>query len=226
MMGKLRCEDGAFVECVVFDLDGTLVDAYRTIRRAFNATMDELGHPPQSLEDIIKWVGYGPQKLLSHIVPETKIEEALRIYKGYYREFFLDGDTHLIDGAEEILNFLKDNDVALGVASNKPAEFTKPLIEHLGIGKYFDRVICGDEVGELKPSPKALLEIISSVGAKADSTVYVGDMDVDVQTGKNAGCRTVAVLTGSSLYEELARLSPWKILGSVKELKEIFIEDA
>jgi len=88
----------------------------------------------------------------------------------------------------------------------------------------FDCVLCGDKVAHPKPAADILEQILKKFSLTPDEVLYVGDMTVDVETGNNAGIRTIAVVTGSSTKEELASLKPFKIIDRVSRVAQI-VED-
>ena len=93
------------VELIIFDLDGTLVDAYPAIVKSFNYTMQKIGLEKEDQLTIRKSVGWGDRMLLLPFVGERNIEKALRIYRKRHRVDLTRG-SRLLSGAENILNYL------------------------------------------------------------------------------------------------------------------------
>jgi phosphoglycolate phosphatase len=205
------------IALVIFDLDGTLIDAYPAITRSFNYTMAALGYPAQTAVVIRRAVGWGDENLLKPFVSERDISRALRIYRSHHAKALV-GYSRLFPGAKALLAKLKKNGLLLAVASNRPTKYSNILLRHLGIRRFFDRVLCGDAVVHMKPHPQILRTIMREFLLKPQQVLYVGDMVVDAQTGRRAHVRTIMVTTGSSSLAELKRERPFKIISRVKDL--------
>lgn len=208
------------IKLVIFDLDGTLIDAYDAIVESFNYTMRRLNIPTRSYVAIKKAVGWGDRGLLRSLVSKAKLEKALKIYQAHHKQslFRL---VHFLPGALFILKYLKGKGYKIAVASNRPKAFTRIVVKRLNSGKFFDYILCGDELKRAKPHPDILLKILRKFALKKNQAIYVGDMTIDVNTGKKAGIKTIAVTTGSNSKKELAALKPFILLKSVKDLVKI-----
>ena len=112
----------------------------------------------------------------------------------------------VIPNVKETLGILKKRNYKLAIASNRPEKFSRMLINHLGLRKYFAAVACANNKDEIKPHPRLLLKIIKKLGIKKNEVIYLGDMTIDVRAGKNAGIRTIAVVGGSSSRNELKKV--------------------
>lgn len=205
---------------VIFDLDGTLVDAYDAIIDSFNYMMKKLHLPAVDPLTIRRAVGWGDMMLLSPFIRNNVLGKALEIYRPHHK-ISLMKKSHLIYGARGILKYLKARGYKLAVASNRPSEFSKILIKHLKIDNFFDFMLCGDQLKKGKPDPEIIIKIMDFFSVSKKQTVYIGDMIVDVQAAKRAKVNSVAVLTGSSSEEEIKREKPNYIFKDVRYLKSI-----
>lgn len=208
------------IKLIIFDLDGTLVDAYDAIVESFNYTMRKLGLSALRHHTIKKAVGWGDKGLLCPFVPPDKLKAALKIYPAHHQKSLLK-HTRLIPFALHTLNYLKGKGYRLAVASNRPKAFSRIVLKKLKLDWIFDYVLCGDQLQRPKPHPDILIKLMRRFKVGKKQTLYVGDMTIDVNTGRGAGVRTVAVLTGSSSRKELAALKPFSIMKSVKGLTKI-----
>jgi HAD superfamily hydrolase (TIGR01549 family) len=211
------------IKIVIFDLDGTLVDAYKPVERSINYTLKQFGFPAVSGETIKRTVGRGDRHLLEAFAGPERIDEVLKVYRKHHREALKRG-TKLLPGAKRLLQYLKKQGYKTAVASNRPTEFSNIIIRHLGIREYFDYVLCGDRVLRAKPCPDILKKILLKFALPPAESLYVGDMTIDVETGRRAAVKTVAVVTGSSRREELAALRPFAVVDRVLDLVPI-LED-
>ncbi|MBA2124363.1 hypothetical protein B9J78_05450 [bacterium Unc6] len=192
------------IRLVIFDLDGTLVDDYETIQKALNYTLLKIKIPEQTLDAVKKDVGLGLENMLSKFIPEGMIKDAVLIYREKYSKI-LGTHTKVLPFVEETLKRLKELGVKIAVASNKTGNFSRKLVKMFPIHKHIDLVLCGDDVQNHKPAPELLLQIIKYFNVPKEDTLYVGDMTIDIETGKNAGIKTIAVLTGSNDFETLKK---------------------
>ncbi len=207
------------LNCIIFDLDGTLLYTYQTITDAFNHAMKRFGLPVKSVDFIRRSVGGGLDGLLVPLVGEKLFPEIGKVFCEKQREILFEG-TYLLPGAEEALNHFQAANCRLAVASNKPAEFVVPLIEHFQMAPFFQVVLGGDNVTRKKPHPEILFLVLERLRVKPEHALYVGDMTLDVEAGRRAGIKTVAVLTGSSTREELEQEKPFKIIDTLHHLPE------
>jgi len=204
----------------IFDLDGTLLDAYTAITKTFNYALEKLGYPPVSLERVKRAVGGGDINLAGKFVNKNDIPALISLYRENHIKFF-DGDIKLMDGCRELLTFLKDKHIMLGVATNRAGFSVNPLLEKLNIKQYFDIICTKDDVQNPKPHPDMLIKIMDFFKNRSKKEVfYVGDMDIDYLTGKNAGIDTYIVLTGSSLKNELEEFEDINIFDNLVLLKK------
>ena len=205
------------VKLVIFDLDGTLVDAYKAIELSFNYARKKFGLPPIEGIKIRKAVGWGDRNLLKPFFPARLLNKAVNTYRSHHKAALIKY-SKVFGSTKKVLSGLKKNKIKLAIATNRPTRFSYILIRHLGIYKYFDAVLCADKIKSYKPSPEILLKIMKRLKVTPDETVYVGDMAVDVRTGKNASVKVISVLTGSSTRKELIKAKPYKIIKDISFL--------
>ncbi|MBM3251922.1 MAG: HAD family hydrolase [Candidatus Omnitrophica bacterium] len=195
------------IKLIILDLDGTIVDAYDAIIDSFNYMMKKLHLPSIKPSIIRRAVGWGDRMLLSPFISEKILNKALRIYRPHHKISLLD-KSHLLPGARNSLKYLKEKGYELAVASNRPSEFSKILIKHLKIDKFFDYVLCADQVKNGKPDPEIINKLMKIFSVSSKQTVYIGDMIVDIQAAKAAQVKSIAVLTGSSTRKEIENQKP------------------
>lgn len=208
------------IALVIFDLDGTLINAYKAIYRSVNFTLRATGYQEQAERIIHRAVGWGDRNLLKPFVREEDLDRALAIYRRHHARSLLSG-TRLFPGVRRLLSTLRKRNYRLAVASNRPTRFSLIVMRHCAIRGFFDMVLCGDKVKKGKPDPEILRTIMARLRVKPGHTVYVGDMFLDMQAARRAGAHPVAVTTGSSTRAELRRERPEVILPEVRRLAEI-----
>jgi len=175
---------------ILFDLDGTLVDSRADLTLGVNLTRLDLGYPALDAAVVAGYVGDGVRRLLTRALPECpeRLEEALALNRVHYGRHLLDS-TRLYPGAAAALDALAALGFVLGVVTNKPREFTLPILEGLGVAARFGAVVGGGEGGALKPDPAPLLLALERLGASAPGSWMVGDHCTDLEAGRRAGLR-------------------------------------
>jgi phosphoglycolate phosphatase len=211
------------IRLAIFDLDGTLLDTLEDIADACNHALNECGFPSRNLDEYRKFVGRGIMNLFRGALPEGHKDEetVLRIKDEFvpYYNIHKDDKTRPYPGTEELLDALTANGVMLAVASNKYQEATEELVR-----KHFDRYdfqcILGQREGKpIKPDAGIIIEAMECCGVRPDEVVYCGDSDVDMQTGNNAGVKTIGVTWGFRTREELAAYEPMLIADNQMQIK-------
>lgn len=202
------------IKLVIFDLDGTLVNAYPAIYRSFNYVMWELGYPIKDDLTIRKAVGWGDENLLRPFVEAKDLKRAALLYRRHHEQSLIKG-SRLLPKVRLLLRRLKSKGYKLAVASNRPTKFSLILIRHLKLEEYFDYVLCADKLKKGKPHPEILNRIIQKFSFRPKETLYVGDMVIDAQAGRRAKIKTIVVTTGSSMVKELKREKPYRLMHRV-----------
>ncbi len=210
------------IELIIFDLDGTLVDAYDAIIKSFNYAMQGLGYPPQDDPVIRRAVGWGDENLLRPFINSKDFKKALLLYRRHHKKAILKY-SHLFPKVKTVLQRLKRRGYKLAIASNRPTRFSRMLIRHLGLDEYFGFVLCKDALRYGKPHPQILNKIMQRFSLKPKQTVYVGDMHIDAQAGRRAGVLTLIVISGSSTRSEIRREKPYRIINNIAEILKLFI---
>jgi phosphoglycolate phosphatase len=205
------------IKLIIFDLDGTLVDAYLAIISSFNYTMARLSCAKQSDSIIRKAVGWGDENLLKPFIDSKEIKRALSIYRKHHKISLL-RKSRLLPGTLRVLAYLKKHNYKLAIASNRPTRFCWILLKHLKLKKYFDYILCADKLKHIKPHPEIIHRIIQRLKVLAKETIYVGDMTIDAQAGRRAKVRTIIVTTGSNTKQEIQREKPYRLISKLEEL--------
>lgn len=190
---------------VILDFDGTLVDTRDDIVDGINQALDDLGLPRRPGPEIAGFIGRGVEILVARSLPPG--HEDLRLpmlerFRARYSIIF-DHTARLYPGVPESLETMRQRDVQLAVASNKPSLFLVKLLEKFDLRTRFMAVLGGDNMDHKKPDPWSVRHICTLSRVPPEQTLMVGDMRYDVETGVNAGARTCGVLYGYGSAEEL-----------------------
>ena len=172
---------------VVFDLDGTLIDSRPDIAAAVNLALADHGQPPWADEDIEPMIGEGARNLIERAIagrlPEGRLEAVLAAYNGHYGRHRSER-TRVYPGVLDGLARLSG--VARAIATNKPAGLARAIAADLGLSPLIDLVLGDGDVGERKPDPAMLDRAMTRLGGHRESTLYVGDSPIDVETARRA----------------------------------------
>ncbi|MBU2251425.1 MAG: HAD family hydrolase, partial [Candidatus Omnitrophica bacterium] len=153
--------------------------------------------------------------------PKDNIEKALKVYRRHHRKALVNY-ARLKPQAKSVLSSLKKQNKRLAVASNRPSYFTNILLKGLKIAKYFDGIWCADQVKAAKPDPKILKTILKYFKAERRSTVYVGDMDVDLEAARRAKVDAVFIRGGSSSLAEVKKYRRKTVISNLKQILELY----
>lgn len=215
----------AAIAAVVFDLDGTLVDSAPDLMESLNAVLRASGRRPVSLAEARAAIGDGVVKLVERGFTTTgapaasaEIPDLVERFLADYRRVLV-RETRPFPGALAALDRLKARGLRLGVCTNKPRRESLDILGALGLAPYFDAVAGGDSFAVRKPDPGHVRGVLDWLGATASAAAMVGDSANDIDAGRGAGLRTIAVTWGygaipardlgaDAVIEDFAALAP------------------
>ena len=207
----------------IFDLDGTLADTLESLIYSVKASLREMGLVEITDEQCRQFVGNGARYLMDHAIRAAgdekgeRLEEAMRVYGRIFDENCTYHVTPY-DGMVEVLEKLKEKGIKLAVLSNKPHRQTLKVARAV-FGEHMFDCIQGQKDGiRRKPDPEGVYRILRQLEVKEEASVYVGDSEVDLETGKRAGIRTIPVGWGFRTCQELKKAGADTILEKPAEL--------
>lgn len=201
----------------LFDLDGTLVDHFAAIHRCHSHTMQKLGLPPPTLEQVHNAVGGGLELAISRLVGPERTAEALAIYRPYWDATMLD-DVALFPGARELLEALHDRGAKLAVLTNKHGPSSRLICDHLEISPLLSAVFGALDTPWLKPQIEFTQHALSQLNATPAETLLIGDSTWDVETGRNAGFPVWCVTTGTHTADQLQSAGATQVFADLPTL--------
>lgn len=212
---------------VIFDLDGTILDTLEDLADATNWVCAQHGWPVHELEAYKGFVGNGAGKLLERVTPpgvELTPELRSQLMAEFSERYTAHSanKTRAYDGMPQALAELKEAGVRMAVLTNKPHAAAGPIVERYYPG-VFDAVQGAVEGSPLKPDPTTLFALIEKLGAPKEQTLFVGDSNVDIRTGKNGGLSACGVLWGFRTRAELEAEGADFIAARPTELKRIVL---
>lgn len=207
---------------VIFDLDGTLINSLEDLGTAINVSLKKMGLPTHNMDKFNYFVGNGIKKLCERAVGEhqDRVEELYNLFSEYYDSHYA-VYTKPYPNIEELLKYLKQNGTKIAVASNKAENFAIKIVCELFPNIQFDCIKGQIETRDKKPSPDIIFEIMKELGVSKEETLMVGDSNVDIQTAKNSGLKSVGCLWGFRDYEELYQAGADHIIINPLEIIDI-----
>ena len=213
-------------KAVLFDMDGTVLDTVGDLTDAINVSLEKFGFPARSQEEVKSFLGKGPAHFVNCAVPEgtdaaTK-QQVLAFYEPYY-DSHCQIKTAPYPGIMELLHCLKNRGIQLAVISNKQEAAVKALAAR-HFGDLLALAVGTSDSIPCKPNPAAVLSAMGELGVEKSETLYVGDMDVDLNTARNAGIACACVSWGFLGRKKLESLGAEHIVDSTEELLEFILK--
>ena len=210
------------VDAVLFDLDGTLLDTIEDLAEGANRMLAEIGRPLRSLAEVHSFVGKGIPNLVRRCLTEgscaseEEIEVAVAVFRRHYA--VVNGQsTRIYPGVEESLAALAGQGLRLACVTNKAAAFTEPLLERMGLTRWFDAVVSGDTLAVKKPDPLVIHHACELLGIPAGAALVVGDSENDALAARRAGASVLLVTYG---YSEGRPVDTIECDGLVSDIRE------
>jgi phosphoglycolate phosphatase-like HAD superfamily hydrolase len=212
------------IKLVVFDFDGVLVDSNEAFAGAYKEATERAGvHQDFTYDDIKSQLGKPYIEVFKGSGGACDEETLERVYSHFVditsSEDFTSSVKHIKGVKRSLFNLKKS--VRLAVGSGNSKRMLNGLLSKLGLTRYFDFVVSGDDVKKGKPSPDMLIKAMKHFRVKPREAVYVGDSRHDIMAAKRAGMRSVAVLTGVLTREEAKRLHPDFIVEDATKVHEV-----
>jgi pyrophosphatase PpaX len=207
------------LKCVIFDVDGTLTATGRLIFDSFNHIAERYKQRRYKDEEIIKMFGPPEEDALLSIVDESQIDEAMAEYLEFYRDHHTEL-AHLHSGIKEILEFIKSRGCRLAIFTGKGRHTTRISLEQLGIQKYFDYIVTGNDVRNHKPSSEGLIKILEHFAIAPEETLMVGDAVSDIKAAREAGIKVAVVLWDSYAGDKVRSMQTDYSFHTANELEQ------
>lgn len=186
------------IKCVLFDLDGTLLDTSFDFALALKLTCEEFNQPVLNYQDIRSTVSKGGLSMTQLAFPGL-VGEDLELRRQRFLAHYLENINHhtqLFPGLQTGIQALADKNIAWGIVTNKPTHLTQALLNNYTFAQPPQTVICGDTLEVRKPNPEPLLLAAKECGVIAEQCIYIGDHPRDIEAGINAGMKTAAAMYG------------------------------
>jgi len=208
------------IECVLFDLDGTIVNTNELIISSFMYTLEQHALPALTREQMIPYMG---TSLPAQLRVFTNLEDVSPL-EASYRHYQTEHHDELIKAfpnVNETLEVLRSRGIKLGVVTTKIQPNTIRALEMFDLLKYMDTIVTLNDVEKVKPHAEPVLTAVGNLEVNPEKTLMVGDSPVDIQSGKNAGVLTAAVAWSLKGEEMLREYEPDFILQDMTDLCDL-----
>ncbi len=184
--------------CVLFDLDGTLVDTAPDLIACLNKALEIHGFNTIAADKIKPFISYGAAAMISNSVDhcdEATREKILHTMLERYQQNIAE-HSNFFNGIRETLSTIERLGLKWGIVTNKRERFTNPLIDALQLTDRVACVVSGDTTANSKPHPEPMLTACAQANVQPEQCVYIGDAIHDIDAGKNANMKTLAAVYG------------------------------
>ncbi len=188
------------IECVIFDVDGTLLDTEKEIIESLQRIVkEELGQEPAK-EELAFCLGIPGSVTLERLGIEN-VEEVCNRWNSYIdkevKEFIL------YSGIKETLDELQQRGVQVGVVTSRNKEEVDSAFIPLGLMKYMEHIVCCDDTTKFKPHPEPILKYLELSSIDPSNALYIGDTIYDKQCAQGAGVKFALALWGAKYPEKI-----------------------
>ncbi len=186
------------LSCVLFDLDGTLVDTAPDLIACLNKSLKKHGFDEVSSSKIKPFISYGATEMIKQSIEceeQHTLDRILECMLTFYQNNIAE-HSQFFSGMKETLNTIESLGLKWGIVTNKRERFTLPLVAALKLTDRAACIISGDTTENCKPHPEPMLTACTQINVKPEECVYIGDALHDINAGKNANMKTLAALYG------------------------------
>lgn len=220
----------------VFDMAGTTIHDENSVARAFQSALNIHGYPSVTLQEANEKMGYAKPQAIRELleihepdpakITEGLIEEIHSAFVSGMLDFYsTDPSIRPVDDAEEVFRVLKEMGIKVALDTGFSRDITDIILHRVGWadGELVNATAASDEVPKGRPFPYMIQKIMRELNiTDSKSVIKIGDTEVDVHEGHNAGClMSIGITSGVFTEEELIRHQPTHIAKSLTEVLEI-----
>lgn len=206
------------IDTVLFDMDGTLIDTNALIHESFVHTFHHYGLSITN-EEILSFNGPPLIETFTNINPDLA-QDMIKTYREHNLAHHNQYVT-VFPYVEETLQKLKEHDIKTAIVSAKMRPGVELGLEFTKIRQYFDVLVTVDDITHPKPHPEPVLKALKQLGSQRESALMIGDNSHDIESGNQAGVKTVGVEWSLKGAEFLRQFEPTYMIEDMRDLLKI-----
>ncbi len=213
------------IKLVIFDFDGTIADTRKAIVVAKQKTMEKLGLEVMDEETCASTIGLSAKKGFQATYPDlsdSELDRCVTVYREIFEQVKEEYPPVLFPELLDTLEWMKERGIVTTIATSRNNASLHEFLERLGLSDYFTYALGGQDTEQLKPHPEPVLKTLRDLGVKAEETLVIGDMWMDIEMGKSAGVYTCGVTYGNSDREELTKAGADYVFDRISEVKSVW----
>lgn len=207
------------IRALIFDFDGTLVDASIAICQAFNVALEQFGFEPASEKHIRSMIGRPLREMFPSVIPSLAPAEIEGLIE-HYRVAFRPIAPHLskpMPGLETMLNHFHPG-TRLAIATSRMSDGAQQILGAMRILDRFDVIVGLQDVENAKPHPEPVLKALSALNVRPEEAIMVGDVPDDMLAGKSAGTHAIGVASALHPADRLVEAGADTVIRALDEL--------
>ncbi|BBL45883.1 glyceraldehyde 3-phosphate phosphatase [Nanobdella aerobiophila] len=213
------------LKAVIIDLDGTLINSLKVYDEVHKIVLERYNIITEKGFDTF---GASPRELISNILNKyninASVDDILRESEDLIISKYID-KIHFNPGAKNLLNYLKDKKLKIGVVTSNTRRLAVEVLKNLGIINLFDIIITGDDVKEPKPEPDCYIKAINLLNIVPNSVLAIEDSIYGIISAKRAGINVVGIASGVNKKSELSSAGATLVFKNLKELYDYLVKE-
>ncbi len=192
------------LRAILFDLDGTLIDQFQAIYKAFSQVISQMGFPVPDFETVKKSVGGASENTMAKLIGQENAKQGVQMLRPIFEKEMFNG-LKALPGASEILDFCEAHSIEAAVLTNKYGPHARAVCDHLQFSPKLKFVLGANDTEWKKPDTQLTKFALDKIDGTPQNTIYVGDSPYDLKTAQNAGMNCLLVSTGTHSRSELRK---------------------
>ena len=197
---------------IIFDWSGTLVDDLPAVLQASNFVLAQAGRPEMSLETFRAEFALPFKKFYDRHTPDVPMEKL----EGWFHASFKHAQASVVElpHARDFLEFCRGKKIRTFLLSTVHADYFKEQCRVTGFDVFLEKIYT-----DVWDKRKKIHDILAENQLQPDETLFIGDMEHDIETAHHGGVHSCAVLTGYNTLAQLRAAGPDLIVEHLGELK-------